>query len=60
MLLFAPPSTSRLVCPLKSQPENWRQHSTERQYVGDHGLVVLTISEPPTFQHQRIVRMYFQ
>jgi hypothetical protein len=46
--------------PLKSHPENCRQHSTSRQYVGDHGLTVLTISERPDSQHQRIVRMYFQ
>jgi len=36
------------------------QHSTSRQNVGDHGLVVLTIVEPPAAQHQRIVRKYFQ
>ena len=59
-LLLGPPSISRLMWPLKSHAENCRQHSTSRQYVGDQGLLVLTISEPPASQHQRMVRMYFQ
>jgi hypothetical protein len=46
--------------PLKSHPENCRQQSTSRQYVGDQGLTVLTITEPPDSQHERMVRMYFQ
>jgi hypothetical protein len=45
---------------LEVPPGELRQHSTSRQYVGDHGLTVRTITEPPDSQHQRMVRMYFQ
>ena len=56
--LFGPPSMSSPVCPF--HPEYCMQHSTSRQYVGDHGLLVLAITEPPASQHQRIVRRYLQ
>ena len=35
------------VWPMKSHPENWRQHSTSRQYAGDQGSAVVCYLEDP-------------